>query len=185
MINIDADGRLADFMVTGYTHKAFADEAVRLLKQWRYSPATMDGVPVGVRMEVQLNFMSTGRVVSLTPFDATEALIRGMRPATLLKLVCTPNELDRPIEALQTVNPPHPGKVENAERQAGSTMIDFYIDEEGRMRMPVVTEATDPAYAQAAVGALSQWRFSVPTSRGKPVAVRVRQQFVFSGGGAS
>jgi outer membrane biosynthesis protein TonB len=43
-----------------------------------------------------------------------------------------------------------------------------------------VLKTTDETYAQAAVGALSQWRFEPPTRRGKPVAVRVQQKFVFS-----
>ena len=184
-INVDSEGRLIDWMVTGYTHKAFADETVYLLKQWRYSPAKVDGEPVSVRLDLQMYFTSTGRVISVTTMDTPDVLIRRSQQAALQKRVCTPKQLDRPLEALQTVHPPHPGKAENAVHQTGSTMIDFYIDEEGRIRMPVVTETTDQAYALAAVGALSQWRFSAPTSGGKPTAVRVKQQFVFPSGGTS
>jgi TonB family protein len=179
MINIDADGQLADLLVTGYTHQAFADEAVRVLKQWRYHPAIVNDEAVGSRVELQINFIATGRVVSLTALDATSAFVQRMWPATLFKRVCTQDELDRPIEVLQTVTPFHPGQAEHASDQAG-VLLDFYVDEDGRTRMPVVMETTSLIYAQAAVGALSQWRFAVPTSRGKPVAVRVRQKFVFS-----
>ena len=83
MINIDADGKLADLMVTGFTDPAFAAEAVGLLRQWRYKP--------------------------------------------------------------------------------------------------VILETTDLKYAEAAVGALSQWRFTAHTRQGKPVTVRVQQQFIFPG----
>ena len=38
---------------------------------------------------------------------------------------------------------------------------------------------THGAALAAALGALSQWRFSTPTRAGKPVAVRVRQPFIF------
>lgn len=58
-------------------------------------------------------------------------------------------------------------------------MVDFYVDENGQIRMPVVTESTDNTYAQATIGALNQWRFSAPTKQGKPIAVRVQQKFIF------
>ena len=179
MINIDSDGKLADLMVTGYSHPAFAEEAVSLLKHWRYSPAAVDGHPVGVRLELKIDFVATGRVISLTALESANSLTQRMRPNTLSKMVCTPGELDHPIEVLQAVNPPHPGKSEHAPQPAGATLLDFYVDEQGQIRMPVVMETTNESYAQAAVSALNQWRFSAPTRQGKPVAVRVQQKFVF------
>jgi outer membrane biosynthesis protein TonB len=179
MVNIAADGQLADVMVTGYTNKAFADEAVSLLKRWHYDAATVDGQAVGVRLELQIKFVSTGRVVSLTALDATDALTRKLMPDALFKNVCLPAELDHPIEALQSVSPPHPGKADHAVQRNGTTLVDFYVDEHGRIRMPVVMETTNQLYAQASVDALDQWRFSTPTKHGKPVAVRVQQRFVF------
>jgi len=47
--------------------------------------------------------------------------------------------------------------------------------------MPVVVESPHEVFSQAAVGALSQWRFTAPTRAGKPVTVRVRQEFIFPG----
>ena len=179
IINIDADGQLADILVTGYTHQAFANEAVNLLRQWRYSAATINGIPVGTRQELRISFIATGRVVSMQAIDATDVLTQRILPAALLQRTCPPSELDQPIAVLQTVNPPHPGRAENAAQPSGTTMIDFYVDETGQIRMPVVTESTNQKYAEAAVGALSQWRFAAPTKHGKPIAVRVQQQFVF------
>jgi hypothetical protein len=48
--------------------------------------------------------------------------------------------------------------------------------------MPVVLEATRDGFAVEAVDALSQWRFVPPTKDGRPVAVQVRQQFIFKQG---
>jgi TonB family protein len=98
-----------------------------------------------------------------------------------VKRVCAPGELDHPLEVLQTVNPPNPGLAENARQSSGSTLVDFYVDEKGQARMPVVMEATNPSYAQAAVNALNQWKFSSPTRGGKPIALRVQQEFIFPG----
>jgi outer membrane biosynthesis protein TonB len=179
LINIDADGQLADLLVTGYTEKAFADEAVTLLHSWRYSAATVNGQPVGVRLELNVQFVSTGRVVTLTPLDTPEALMRSHYPAALVSLVSPPVELDRPIQVVHSVVPPTPASAETSAPHAGSALVDFYVDESGRARMPVVVEMTSAGHAQAAVDALNEWRFATPLRRGQPCAVRVQQRFVF------
>jgi outer membrane biosynthesis protein TonB len=179
MINIDADGKLVDLMVTGYSDPAFAAEATGLLKQWRYTAATVNGEPVGVRIPLRIDFIAKGRVVSLTAMETTNAMTQQMMPTKLIKRVCTADELDHPIEILRSVSPPNPGKADNAVQTSGSTLVDFYVDETGRIRMPVVIETTNERYAQVAVAALNLWQFSSPTRGGKPVAVRVQQKFIF------
>jgi len=47
--------------------------------------------------------------------------------------------------------------------------------------MPVVLKSTHDTFAQAAVVALSKWRFATPTAAGARCR-RVQQQFVFPGG---
>ena len=63
--------------------------------------------------------------------------------------------------------------------QEGQVVLDFYIDEQGRPRMPVVTHSDDDALNLAAVEALSHWRFVPPTRNGVPVMVRAKQSFRF------
>jgi TonB family protein len=181
MINVDSEGKLADLMVVSYSNPAFAEEAAALLKRWRYSPATVDGEPVGVRFQLEIDFVAKGRVISLTAIETTNSLVDKIIPVQLVKRVCAAGELDHPLEVLQAVNPPNPGLANNASQSSGSTLVDFYVDENGQARMPVVMETTNPSFAQAAVNALNQWKFSSPTRRGKPIAVRVQQEFIFPG----
>jgi len=61
----------------------------------------------------------------------------------------------------------------------GSAVIDFYIDSEGHPRMPVAQKASHVEFAVAAADALMQWRFEPPTHRGRPITVRMVQEFVF------
>lgn len=179
VVNIDADGRLVDWLVTGYTHKAFADEAVSVLKQWRYVAATERGEPTGIRTELRFEFEATGRVVSLMAIETPELLLKqmGIEPR-LITNVCELQELDRPIAPVNPVTPSYP-RAPGAAAAARSVLVDFYVDETGRPRMPVVVSSAHELLAQAAIGALNRWRFSAPTRAGKPVAVRVRQEFIF------
>lgn len=179
VVNIDADGKLTDWLVTGYTHKAFADEAVSVLRQWRYVAPTERGESFGVRTELRFEFEATGRVVSLMAIDTPEVLLKqmGIEPH-LVTRVCNLQDLDRPLAPVNPVTPAYPPAT-GAATAARSVLVDFYVDETGQPRMPVVVSSTHEVLAQAAVGALNRWRFTPPTRAGKPVAVRVRQEFIF------
>ena len=90
---------------------------------------------------------------------------------------CRLRELDRiPIPA--HVVPPTPPK--GGLRDKRTITVEFYIDEEGRVRMPAIDrEEPDDAYAAAAVAAVEQWQFEPPTRKGLPVLVLARQDFAF------
>ena len=180
IICVDADGHLADLLVSGYTDRAFADEAVDALKHWRYTPAYDHGRPIGVRMELRFDFSATGRVVSLLAIDTLKNLYdQTMGGPLMVNRVCPPHELDHPVVPVAPVSPGNPGKLAGAASGPRSVVVDFYVDENGQPRMPVAVKYPHEALAVAAVDALSRWRFTTPTRAGKPVAVRVQQEFIF------
>ena len=133
-----------------------------------------------MRTTLRFDFQATGRVVSLTAIDAME-LITSTFQHRLTSVICQPAELDRPPAPLAPVEPVNPARRIAATAARNTVVVDFYIDENGLPRMPVVVESPHEGFSQAAVGALNQWRFTAPTRAGKPVAVRVRQQFIFPG----
>lgn len=180
IINVDAEGKLADWLVTGYTHKSFADEAVNVLKAWHYTPATDRGQPIGIRMELKFQFEAKGRVVSLMAIETPEVLAKmmGIGPG-LITNVAGLDELDKPLAPVNPESPRYPAQAGGPSTQPRSVLVDFYVDEKGQPRMPVVINSPHENYSLAAVDALSRWRFTTPTRAGKPVAVRVRQQFIF------
>jgi len=183
IISVDDTGKLDDALVSGYTHKAFADEALALLKQWKYEPARRAGQSIGVRVELRVNFESKGRIVSLTPVETVDRRFFAMsHELTAVSQVSKPRELDRHPAPVQMVMPPNPSKELGG--KGGKVTLDFYVDAEGHPRMPVVINTTHPLLANVAADALAQWRFTPPTREGQPIAVRVQQEFVFPGTGS-
>lgn len=180
VINVDADGKLADLLIASYTNRAFADEAANVLRRWHYTPARENGEPIGVRTTLRFEFSASGRVVSLSAIDTFD-ILDSMRTQRLTSVICQPAELDRLPTALAPVPPANPARRIAATAPRNSVVVDFFIDEKGVPRMPVVVESPHEVFSRAAVGALTQWRFTAPTRGGKPVAVRVRQQFIFPG----
>jgi TonB family protein len=179
IFTINADGELDDVLVAHYTHASFADEAVRALQAWRYEPARQYGEPIGVRASMVFYFEAKGQVVSVMGIDTMNALFASVGSKLLVRRVVDATEIDQAPAPLTTVMPRHPGRGQRNDLSAGRVVVDFYLDEEGRPRMPVILSSDDPAFSVAAVDALMTWRYSPPTRRGEPVSVRVQQAFEF------
>ena len=179
-IKVDAGGQLADLLVTGYTHKAFAREAAATIREWKFQPALAGGTPVEGRVRINIKFTSNARVVTLMPVETPAALFRRAGIPENVDLVCRADELDKPLEVLHPETPAHPGR--DSGPSEGHTVVDFFVDETGHARLPIVVETTHPSFSEATLRAIGNWQFAVPTRGGNPVIVRMQQTFVFSGG---
>ena len=173
VIKVDKTGKLEDLLVTEYTQRPFADEATKAVSQWTFAPAWVGTEPVGWVRVLNLSFRNDGIMVT---FDNGEApshfKMTEHRDEALEYHACSLRDLDRIPVPRRVVAPAAALRAD-----AGEVKVEFYIDEEGRVRIPVARETSDAAFANAAVDAVSQWQFEPPTSKGKPVLVHVVQIF--------
>jgi TonB family protein len=95
-----------------------------------------------------------------------------------VNLLAKATALDHGIAVERTVTPTHPGQALGL--TAGKVTLDFYVDQNGHARLPVVRSATHPAFATAAIRALDGWKFNPPRRQGRPVIVHLQQDFVFA-----
>ncbi len=177
VVSIDAEGRVADSLIVGYTHASLAKVVREGLPRYRFKPILLAGAPSIVRVGLTFNFSVTGLVVSQTALESTQARFRVLQDQPYVwRLAQTVRELDQPLAVRRTVPPPNvPG--------SGKVILDFYVDESGRARLPAVRAGERPELAEAATEALLQWEFAPPTRHGEPVLVRVSQEFVFKENG--
>lgn len=184
MVNVDAQGQLVDLLVIRSTHDIYARAAEEALREWRFEPARENGEPVGTRQQVKLTFEARGVAVTMSAGTTLSRLASqtGMVIRSREHLASA-HQLDTPLRALQTVAPLSPAPDVQVPGTASVT-LDFIVDAQGRPRMPVVLTTPNEVYAAAAVDALEQWQFAPPTRAGRPVAVRVQQQFVFEPDGS-
>lgn len=179
LVTVRNDGELAEWLVTGYSALPFKDEAIAALKELTFEPANLRGEPIAARTELFLNFESRGMMVSTTAMENFDALSRSMVDISDAYKRVRFAELDRVPAVLHTVKPIYPTDV--AERGiAGSVTVDFYIDEQGIVRMPSVIAAEPMILSEAAVQAIRQWKFEPPTRHGKPVLAQATQVFNFN-----
>lgn len=181
LITVDATGQLTDALVVRDTHEAFGTEALATIKLWRFEPARVDEQPVPTRTQVQLHFAAPLAVVDMSANSTINSLaaFAGSQKGTNER-ICLPSELDAPPHVLRSPAPrPQPVAAGAPARPATHAVIDFILDATGRPRMPVLISASDQLEGVRAAEALLQWQFDPPTRRGRPVAVRVRQEFIF------
>ena len=181
-VQVDEHGKLTDQLVTGYTHPALADAAVQALKRWRFEPAWMRGERRSATVDLNFEFENRGLVV--VDLNAhSYAILRDVqaRPGAYSYGARTLRQLDAIPTPKKVVQPAVPGAAAQKQEPVVITVF-FYIDEQGRVRMPAVgreVSAEDDAFAAAAVDAVSQWEFEPPMSRGEPVLVAARQDIKF------
>lgn len=185
LVTIRADGELTEWLVSAYSAAPFKQEAVAALKELKFTPARLNGETITARTEIVLRFETKGMLISTTtPEDAYNSLARPALEGRLVYRAFPVTALDRVPAALRTVTPRYPKELSDR-GVAGSVTVDFYIDEEGVVRMPSVLEQEQFALADLAVNALRQWKFESPVRGGKPVLAQVQQVFNFGEGSSS
>lgn len=182
-ISIDQTGKLTDYLVTAYSHRKFADRAVDALKRWRFEPAIINGDPHSATAELTFHFETRGPIiVNLSLSSYMELLNFQLRPTAYSYSACRLRELDRIPTPTKVVQPGLPPAAKNLTTKLVVT-VHFYIDEQGRVRLPAVgreSSQSAEAFAAEALAAVSQWEFEPPLSHGRPVLVAARQDFNFT-----
>jgi len=178
-IDVDENGKLVDVIVTGYSRKEFADTAVELVRQWQYVPPLHRGRPWSSIRELRFEFSRSGVVVNFVGAEALLNRMDEMLKGSYAYRTHALRELDRIPTPIHVVTPdtPAPGP---ETRYQHSVNVEFFIDEQGQVRLPCVArEEAGSVYAACALDAVRQWRFDPPTVKGRAVLVLATQQFNF------
>lgn len=176
----DAADRVGDMLVLESTDPRFTDAALDAIREWRFSARAPSSAAAEIDVPVVRFLFTTGAisVVPLTPTTGRSSSRRSIRAESPVEL---PNfsHLDRVPKALHAPAPEFPAAL-RTRSQGGTAVVKYFVDPDGRVRLPVVVSAPEPAFGAAALDALRQWRFEPPRIDGKPVVVLERHSFQFS-----
>jgi TonB family protein len=92
--------------------------------------------------------------------------------------ILSAKKLDAPLKPISQRSPVFPSSVPEGLNH-GSAKVEILIDEEGKVHLPRIAEASYPAFGYAAVQAVIDWRFEPPKAGGEPAIVRVQVPFEF------
>ncbi len=181
-VAIDDNGKVTDTLVTAYTHPDFAKSALTALKSWKFEPARVHGAPRNSKADLTFRFEVEGVVVvSMTALSTSDLIRFKIAPNSMAYSACSLGQLDRIPTPKKVVKPVYPAQLARSSR-GGRVSVDFYIDEEGHVRIPSVSKETNEAneeLAGVAVTTVAQWEFEPPTSKGRAVLVLAKQDFDF------
>ena len=182
VISVDRKGALTEWLVTGYSRPEFATAVVEAIKEWKFEPARLRGEPMGAIAELTFQFTAQGVVVSSVNLaELAEIQTMGLLDDRYQFRACLPAELDRMPAPLRTVAPAYPLALAK-QGVRGSVAVEFYIDETGAVRLPSLAPGENLELGGLAIAALSQWKFTPPTSRGRAALVKAVQTFDFKDG---
>jgi TonB family protein len=181
VIWVDDTGRLLDWLLVGYTHPLFAKEVLDVLPRWKFIPSYVQGQPTFTRTELRFLFKNTETIRVVTgdtglSEQLKEATANGRR---LAARIYRPDELDQPLDAVVEISPRPPDRL-GASARAGSVVVDYLVDAEGKVRMPIIASSDDEAFTNSVLLAITEWRYAVPKHVGRPVITVVRQKFTFT-----
>jgi len=176
VVSVDTEGKLVDYLVVAYTDEIFVSSAVRALKTWTYEPAKVRGRPRASRAD--LAFVYKGDMVVAVQ-NADYSFLQGIFGQLYKFEPSVLRDLDHIPVPLHVVTPMIPEGV-LAAGEVRVVTVEFYIDQEGKVRVPSVSrEQVDDQLAAAAVEAVEKWRFEPPMRKGHPVLVLAQQDFRF------
>ena len=178
ILSVDETGSLKDVYVEAYTHPEFGRLAEKYVRLWTFQPAKLNGEPISVIKSLEFDFEDKRGVHAVGVMESTADKLNFGRFAKS-KRIYSPKELDKIPVPVEMEKPLFPEEFRNKNIK-GSTTVIFYIDEEGSVRMPHVTEYSHENFAKVSLLAVENWKFQPPIVRGKPVSILVRQQFNFS-----
>lgn len=168
---IDQFGRVAKVKIQSADQPEFGLALTAALEGFTFDPALKDGKPVPNLLRFEQHFN-----LSDLPDSEGDSLARleKKHPEDIFNAAA----LDAPIKPVSRRKPNFPKSV-NESVTSGEAMIECLIDKKGRVRLPRIVSATEPAFGYAAVQAVSAWWFEIPHKAGKPVVTRVQIPFKF------
>ncbi len=89
-------------------------------------------------------------------------------------------DVDQRPRVLDSQNPEFPERFSSMRSFVGSCVIEAIVSPDGSIIEPGVARADDVNLGNAAIAALTLWKFSPALKSGNPVGCRIRVPFIFS-----
>lgn len=171
---VDEAGTSYDFVLLETTHPSFGTKALEALRKWKVTPPIVDGQPCPTRHVITVKFAQEEPVVMDRPIGETGRSDGRSQDRPLHYRICNLGDLDQLPKRIETIVPVLPIGV-SADDASGIARILFFIDKEGRVRAPDVLFSSSDVIGDAAITAISYWRFEPPRKNGHPVEVEAIQ----------
>lgn len=172
-LTIDAQGKVSDSIALAASHDAFVHAVIDAIADWTFAPVSGSTAPR--RETVEFEFKRQGVITTLTRAEAAHDAF--VSASIVERKTVQWHELDAEPTRLES-GMPRVSKAALKKLGGKPLMINFVIDAQGRVRIPVISTSEDPELSEKVLEAVRQWRYSPPLHKGNPVAVEVTRSLV-------
>lgn len=173
---INKSGDVRDVQLTA-GHPMLAPAAVEAVRQWKYQPYILDGDPVEVETEIQVNFKLADVLPPAGAVGVIGSVSRTLNiPAPTPGVPRAPEAVMRTlrVEGVDAAYPP--GAIR--QKIEGIVMLDVRVDASGDVENATLISG-HPTLAPAAIEAVKQWKYKPYMVNGAPGAVETTAQLEF------
>lgn len=178
---LDQAGRPLDFLLIRYTRSYFGQALLEEAKDRGYTPKRLKGIAVPGTFTFSYHFEPPEGLTNISSFEAVDRRLEEVQGGA--GFVYEPHreaELDGgQLEPVRVKIPVLPAHLVPSGKRPVRVLVSFYVDEQGRVRLPEVESALAPELVASALQALQQWAFKPPTLKAKPVLVRAMRAVTF------
>lgn len=171
---INEQGKVIYAKVKKATHPEFGGATLAMVEAWEFEPALKDGRPTRCVFSFQQKFSRYDPDVA-PDREVAMAQLEQQHPDRIVGA----GKLDAALKPATTRSPVFPVSLAES-TEKGQALVEILIDKEGRVCLPRVVSASEPAFGWSAVQAVSFWRFEPPTMKGHAVVTRIRIPFDFA-----
>lgn len=180
-VMLDQAGQPADFLLIRYTRPYFGQALLEEAKRQKFTPKRLGEIAVPGTFTFSYHFEPPGGLTSISSFEASGRRAEEVQGgAGFGYQPHQETELDGgQLEPVRVKIPELPPSLAKRDKRPVRVLVSFYVDEQGRVRLPEVESALAPELVVHAVNALYQWAFKPPTIKAKPVLVRAMRAVTF------
>jgi hypothetical protein len=175
---IDEMGKVDDWIALETDDQPLVSAISRVIGDWRFTPRSLNGQTSWSYRELTLNFAQQGGIVTLTPLTAAQKFYGTLNESTRLAIPYVELGKEPKIKNAQAPAVPRDWV---GQRQQLNVSIEYFIDAEGKVRMPMVQSSNaDDRVTALIMEALMRWEYEPATFRGRQVATKVVTPFVLN-----
>ncbi len=166
---VDKNGDVKNAFAMASSHPVFTEAALEAVREWKFKPATINGVPVYARTELPIAFNSPDG-------NQTTATLKGgtKDPAQLPEGF----RYDKAPQPRTQSQPIYPHEL-LVKKTSGHAKVVFAVGPDGEVKHVKIVEATHPEFGHALAAAASTYRFKPATLQGQPAAAAITLQHDF------
>lgn len=178
---VDAAGQARDFLLIRHTQDYFGAALLEEAKRRTYTAKQLKGEAIPAAFVFSYSFEPPAGMNAISNFEAANRRSEDIQGGA--KYTYRPRnetELDGgQLVPTRVAIPMLPRALVPKDGKPVRALVSFYVDEQGRVRLPNVESSLPPHFVTAAVAAVQQWAFKPPVIKGQPVLVHTMRALTF------